>query len=265
MVINELHQTVQGVLQQGKIDEALLVLIQGLEDRRYRSLQKDAVQLKSNYAQARYQYEVRGALPRPDFELIQNRTIQGIQAIVDKLDTFDARPVSPGKWRIAAISLVLTLLALGLWWKFSRNDHPGPSSSAAEVPSKTAPVTAQPPAAVQAAPIDTQPATSSRPKPHREKTSPGAVTERPGATAPSKPPEPETCSFQLILNGNMIDARILMDNQPADIVAGEGTQIKTIKTTPGDHKITLRSQKITCSFDVLISAGRRIMQPDICN
>jgi len=266
MAINDLSQSVQGILQQGKIEEALDALIKGLGD--HRSLQKDAVQLKTNYAQARYQYEVQAILPRTEFEIIQNKTINGIQAIVGRLELTDQPASSARTWWIAGI-IAAVVIAFGLWRLISQAGERGGTltePAAREVRQ----VPANPVGVTDSTPGLAQPSVITRKKKAEETTPQHKCPIVPSTSASDKPsaatsPPPETCAFRLILNTNMIDAGILIDGKPAHLAKGAGTQVQTIETTPGNHKITLRNNKLGCSFDARISAGGQIMQPATCN
>lgn len=69
-------------LGEGRIEEALDLLIHWLDTHGLHEEHDDVVLLKANYKKARYQFEVQGTLPRTDFELAQNRTVSALQAVV---------------------------------------------------------------------------------------------------------------------------------------------------------------------------------------
>lgn len=268
MSFKELGRTVAGILQEGKIEEALSTLIEGAEHGGKRHLREDAVRLKAGYAQARYQFEVKALMSRAEFELIQNKTINGIQAILNKLEAADTPPPPARKTLIIAGIIVLAAVILGWWWIVGRQEDPPPTfdkpamEEAQQTPAPSS-VSKDP-----ASDFQKEAATGERKRPE---TPVSPKPSRPAANATNdklpaeRPARVETCTFQLILNVNMIDARVLIDGAPAQIVSGAGTQVKTIKTTPGSHKITLRNNKLECSFDTRISPGSQVMQPSTCN
>lgn len=261
MEINTLQQNVQDILKKGKIDEALDKLIEGLaEDQRFK-LQKDAVQLKTIYAQARYEYEVKGLLPRSEFDLTQNKTLNGIQAILDKLESAaDIRhPATVHRWWIGGPLIVLLLVVLGIWWKVQQsNSHDSKSSAPEEQKTGDSSVLVE----TRVDSIENY-AKQEVAEPLQESAT------HPNLVAPAPPEEPSqtkvTCSFRLILNSNMADARVFVDNQPAQVIAGHGTQIRIIETTPGMHEIILRNNKFECKFNHEVIPNGKAYQPSTCN
>lgn len=244
MNIEEIRQIVTALLREGKIDQALEFLVEQLQNApSQQHLMNDAVMLQANYAKARRQHEVQGLLPRADFELIQNRTISGVQTILSQLgiplaaapSTADSTRSNRKPWLWPVVGLVIVLLAAGLWWAL----RPAPQASKPEL-EKTQETVSQ--TANQPSNTGSQAGgnTASPPK-SKPESSPSAPAQpqkkEPPATTPAK-----TYRVTLVLNSAWSGANISVDGQRADVLKSS-LSFKEILVTEKNTSHVFRLEK----------------------
>lgn len=127
--MQSIHRTVRFHLVMGKPSKALDAMIGFLTHSSQQELLSDAILLKSQYESAAHNYR-QGMMPRAEFDLIQNRTVNALQAILKDLQTdeaiegvaLDALPVRQTYWGV--VGIVVVVIAVAGWLVFRSHDMP---------------------------------------------------------------------------------------------------------------------------------------------
>lgn len=123
MKTQQIREKVQSCLVRGEIEDALNLLISGLDGSQQRRDHDNALMLKAKWENIK-QEQLRGTLSRPEYELAVNKIIAGIQTITNEIDyaeksksEFNSNRQMPKTWLL--IIPAICILGLLGWYLLS--------------------------------------------------------------------------------------------------------------------------------------------------
>lgn len=273
----ELYSSVQQELQEGRLSEALGLLMKAAEHQD-KTIQKDILLLKSKFEYARNQYEVKGVMTDQEFNIQYSKTMVGVQDILDRMQSGSASPEAfeqkisyrPFLGLVGLLALILTG-----WLLWPDGSEPGPETDQlADTSITNPPLKQDPEVGTITAPILEPEAgagstnTATKPPPvstevakeiEEQTTQPLTEAEKPIVQKEEKAPDPvpaQTFKVNIIRKSSMSDAKVYVDDQQA-IVLNETPTIVTIRVTkkPDMHVFELRrnGENTDCKKALLIT------------
>lgn len=276
MLNPEVDKTIQKELSEGRLSEALDILLAATEQYADKNLKDDLLLLKSKFEYNRNQYEVKGILTDQEFNIHYSKTALGAQEILERLrkgvdpeqedrqmpaavPTNNYRPVF---WLAGCLSL---LLAGWFLWP----DAPETITEAEQVTDSTTvnlPTQQDPDIGTGAEPVPEPAVTSSSPpttaKPPPMSTDVAKKVDETAASTSQKveeatvTPPARTFKVNITRNSNMSDADIYVDDKPA-VILSNTLVITTIRVTekPDMHVFELRKagENLDCKKALLIT------------
>lgn len=103
-VMKSVREVIYQRISDGDVEGAIDLLMEILREKKNDQTYKDALFLKSNLHSARQQYEIKGVIARQEYELIVNRTLLGLESILDGLDNGRSSPPIPAFHREEKVS-----------------------------------------------------------------------------------------------------------------------------------------------------------------
>lgn len=93
--MKQLKSIIYQRISDGDVEGAIDLLMEVLREKNDDKTYKDALFLKSNLHSARQQYEIKGVIARQEYELIVNKTLLGLESILDRLENGRANAPMP--------------------------------------------------------------------------------------------------------------------------------------------------------------------------
>ena len=91
--MDKLKKIIYGRIGEGDVEGAIDLLMETLQQRHDDNTYKDALFLKSNLHTAKQQYEIKGVIVRQEYELVVNKTLLGLERILDELGNLSSEVV----------------------------------------------------------------------------------------------------------------------------------------------------------------------------
>lgn len=286
MTQSESIQQIQKQLEQADIGKALDLLQQHVKQ--YHPQQKnDATALRATYLNAKRQYEVQGIIDRREFELIFNKTLNGIQQLMSSSmgeSVLVKAPVSthsntfPWKAIVAAVAVMLIIGAAGFNY-FSKttiadnspiDSRPLDSTVVVEKVEKPVSLHEKPTESISSSKpeeITTKPSQKKKTKPKtteppltKEAVNTPITEPTPSVIKKEAPKVVEYLEVKLVVNASHSQAAIFVDGQAAQVLKNTPI-VKTIRVEKKSsmHQIELRNGDRPCSTQQLITTnGQKI-------
>lgn len=126
MKTQQIREKIQSYLIRGEIEDALNLLISGLDGSQQRRDHDNALMLKAKWENIK-QEQLRGTLSRPEYELAVNKIIAGIQTITNEIDYTEKKNSEininrqmPKNWLL----IIPAICILGLFGWYLLSDKP---------------------------------------------------------------------------------------------------------------------------------------------
>lgn len=265
MTKEELKISIRKELGEASVEKALSLLIGYAQQYDPRQLE-DATSLRASFLNAKRQYELKGLITKPEYDLAFSKAVNGIQAILGgEHSEAGASQSTKKKSRtllyimVAIVAVVIASAGYFLWPQSKEGPLADPAIEMQDTSEKTeARIPEEATEEEKKNPDITHPATGRPPAPVAENHS---KENRPPV---EKPPPTKTFTVKVLVNANCADSEIYVDGDPADVI--ENTPlVKTIRVIQKDkaHVFEIRDGNLKTVTKRITSDGQRVIIP--CN
>ncbi|MCO6490917.1 MAG: hypothetical protein J5I98_21045 [Phaeodactylibacter sp.] len=265
MTKEELKISIRKELEEGSVEKALTSLIMYAQKSAPGQLE-DATSLRASFLNAKRQYELKGVITKPEYDLAFSKAVNGIQAILGGEHSESAAFQSTRKKSRTLLYIMAAVVAIAIassgYFLWPQSKEGLPADSVVEMKDTSEKTAARIPEGAKEEekknPVITQPATGRPPAPVAE--------NQPKANNPPVKEKPSIKTFivKVLVNADCADSEIYVDGKPADVVESTSL-VKTIRVAQKDkaHVFEIRDGNQRPVTKLIHSDGQRVAIP--CN